>query len=178
MTSRLTDIKLEIDYGMQYLLKACTEKDGLLPNNLATAYERMFEAKELIGSYIMKVSRYNDYWESDNSGSLHIESSLDTNDPDDVNIYARYDKVKHIKFMREGTKSIRCKLQAITNKPLEADAGHFITGAVISLEIAYIWLRQELLLIKEKAPERHSKPSTKEEIEVSRTEELINKRLE
>jgi len=174
----IRDLIFEIDHGKTYLVKSMARKDGnFASEKLAIAYGKMLEAKELLVSYLFGSTCYDSYWESNIPSSAYIEDDEYSVHDNEVSVDKKLDPYIHIKFLRLGTKELASKLKIIYDGCKDEKEAVFMRGALISLQIAYIWLREELLALKSKNPKKHSSPATKQELEAASTDKIIEERL-
>jgi len=174
----LENLIIEIEHGKNYLAKALARHDGnFASERLAIAYGKMLEAKELLVCYHFNESCYDSYWESNIPSSAFIEDDTYSLHDNEVSVDKKLDPYIHVKFLRLGTKELSSKLSTLIKDHSRDENMHFIKSSLISLQIAYIWLREELLWLKSKNPAKHSSPATKEELEAAITNEKIEKRL-
>ncbi len=170
------NIAFEIDHGMQYLSKALGSSSKFNSEYLAIAYGKMLEAKELLVSYIFLNDHYDGYWESNIPSSLYIEDDLFSCLEEEINVDKKLEAYVHVKFLRLGSKELCSKLKEIISDRQKDDNVYILQNSFVCLQIAYIWLREELLVIKAKNPKKHSSPSTPSEREVYDTGKIIEKR--
>lgn len=173
----IKNIALEIDHGMQYLSIALGQNSKFNSEYLAIAYGKMLEAKELLVSYSFSYSHHDGYWESNIPSSPHVEDDLFCCSKDEINVDNKLEPYIHIKFLRLGSKELCSKLKQIISDNPKDDNLLLLQNSFICLQIAYIWLREELLVLKSKNPKRHSSPSTQSEREVYDTDKIVEKRL-
>jgi len=175
---KIKNLIIEIEHGKTYLVNACSNNHGKFASErLAIAYGKMLEAKELLVCYLFDNSCYDSYWESNIPSSPYIEDDDYEVHVNEVIVNKKHDPYIHVKFLRLGTKELSSKLKQIIQDERSDPGLHFIKASLISLQIAYIWLREELLWMKSKNPAKHGTPATKEELEAASTDQIIEKRL-
>lgn len=172
----IDDMSMEVDYGMQYMMKSLHNGQSFNSEYLSIAYSKMFECRELLISWLDFTDDFRRYADSDDPSNDYVEPRDAVVDPEFVNVEKGKEKHIHLKYLRKGTSEISKKLIDLVLEHNSVENVHLLQASSVSLEKAYIWLREELLLLKNKYPKTHSTQPTKESRVVSKVDEIIENR--
>ena len=174
---RINDISLEVDYGMQYMIGSLHDGRTFHSEYMSIAYGKMFECRELLSSWVDITSGSRRYPHSDDPTNDYVEPRDVIVDPEFVSIDKGVEKHIHLKYLRNGTSELSRKLTELIREANMVEDVHLLHSAGSSLEIAYIWLREELIELKRKYPNVHSKLPTKESSGANKVDKIIEDRV-